>query len=296
MVDPRFYISHYSDRPMIEMYNNSTFAYFQNYYFDKAASVLEWELPDNWDIDYFKICLYWFGYIAIINSPKYGIIPQRCTIDGFDIWRKPAFATVSNEFINNRYKIGKDCLILKLRPNFRSILDIVDFYAARATRAAMALDINLENAVTAPVIGAESKAQAETIKKAYDKVQSGTMAIIDSSDGNKLANGKGFSTFMPDMKNYFISKELLEIIKEINILFDTEIGIPHANMTKKERLVVDEVNTNKVETYSQLNLWLDSLKECLKSINKMFNLNIKVKVREFAGEEVNINANDNIVE
>ena len=64
-------------------------------------------------------------------------------------------------------------------------------------------------------------------------------------------------------------------------LFDSEIGIPNVNQSKKERMVVDEVNANNVDTYTKALLWLDELKKGCNKTNKLFGTNISVKLRNF---------------
>ena len=53
-------------------------------------------------------------------------------------------------------------------------------------------------------------------------------------------------------------------------MFDTDIGIPNSNTDKKERLIVDEVNSNNEETLSKCSLWLDHCKKGCDKINQMF--------------------------
>ena len=62
-------------------------------------------------------------------------------------------------------------------------------------------------------------------------------------------------------------------------MFCTDIGIPNSNTEKRERLVVEEVNANNVETRTRCELWLESLKESARKTNDMFGLDISVNWR-----------------
>lgn len=68
-------------------------------------------------------------------------------------------------------------------------------------------------------------------------------------------------------------------MRKIVSMFDTEIGIPNANTDKRERLNLDEVNSNNVETSTLCELWLDKIREGLNVANAMFNLSISVDWR-----------------
>ena len=60
--------------------------------------------------------------------------------------------------------------------------------------------------------------------------------------------------FSSDLKGNFITNELLTALKTIKALFDTEVGIPNTNTSKKERMLTDEVNSNNVETAAKASL------------------------------------------
>ena len=79
----------------------------------------------------------------------------------------------------------------------------------------------------------------------------------------------------------------------------TIIGIPTANTEKKERLIVDEVNSNNVETSVDWDRCLEELQITCKKTREMFGLRegeLSVTWRDIAtperatGEEVEENA------
>ena len=62
-------------------------------------------------------------------------------------------------------------------------------------------------------------------------------------------------------------------------LFDTEIGIPNSNTNKRERLIVDEVNSNNVETATKCELWLEDLQKTCAKTTDLFGIDISVDWR-----------------
>ena len=43
-------------------------AYFRKYLLQKALSVFKWNIPDEWDKDYFLYTLYCMGFISVFYS------------------------------------------------------------------------------------------------------------------------------------------------------------------------------------------------------------------------------------
>lgn len=68
-------------------------------------------------------------------------------------------------------------------------------------------------------------------------------------------------------------------MRKIEQMFATDIGIPNANTDKKERMIVDEVNSNNFETQSRCDMWLMSMQKEFEKANKMFGLNLSVDWR-----------------
>ena len=75
-------------------------------------------------------------------------------------------------------------------------------------------------------------------------------------------------------------------------MFCTEVGIPNANIDKKERLITDEVNANNVETSSRCEMWLEEIRKGLTKANEKYNAKAydEIKVRVFKGEKDTIKA------
>ena len=64
----------------IHTQNTQLAAYFRRYLLQKAISVFDWTLPDNWNRDFFLYVLYCWGVVAVIKTDKFGVIPQGCAL------------------------------------------------------------------------------------------------------------------------------------------------------------------------------------------------------------------------
>lgn len=262
--------------------DNVTSLYFMNYLFQRVLAVFDFDLPEYWDKNYFLYVLFFEGYIGIVKGGVYGDwIPQLCTLYGHDIYLRPTELIVNNpyaaELQNKRFKIGSDAEIIKVQPNYHSIYDIVSLYSDMLSESLSGISTNLTNSKFAYIFGAKNKASAEALKKMYDQVTAGNPAVFMDKklfDDNGNLNVQLFQ--QADVYN--MGDRLADFRKILN-MFDTEIGIPSVNYEKKERMVVDEVNANNVETESLSDIWLETLSGSIEKVNKLTGLELKVTKR-----------------
>lgn len=278
----------------VHLADNITASYFARYLLEKAISVFKWDnLPKTWNRDYFLYVLYILGYIAVIDTDKYGVIPQRGTLGGYDVFYAPAFITIANPLLpTKQYNIVNDaeCTLIKLQGNYNGIWDMVSYYAGKMALAAESIDMNLINSKTAKIFFSKDKAAAETMKKMYDRIASGNPAVVTDKE---LLDDEGHLTwawFSDNLKNNYITSDLLIDIRKLENEFCTDLGIPNTNTDKRERLTTDEVNANNTETYTRAELWLERLKDGVERTNSKYNLNITVDWRDKPNERNVINS------
>lgn len=257
--------------------------YFTKYLLQKAMSVFEWDLPETWNKDYFLYVLYCWGYVAVVNTDKFGVIPQGCGLKGYDVFYAPTHAVIANPLLSGilEPRIGTQCELLKLQPDFSGILDLVGHYAEQMALASQSVSVNLLNSKLSYVFTAKTKALAESLKKMYDQIASGEPAVVIDSRIKNAADGEEtWKAFEQNVGGNYIVTNLLADLRKIEAMFDTEIGIPNANTDKRERLIQDEVNANNIETYSKCAMWLENLQDACKRVNDMFGLSLSVRWRE----------------
>ena len=88
---------------------------------------------------------------------------------------------------------------------------------------------------------------------------------------------------MQNVRNVYVTSDILNDMQTLENQFNTAVGIPNANTSKRERLITDEVNANNVDTAAKISLWLETMDRDIKRVNDMFGLNLGVKYR-FANE------------
>ena len=262
--------------------NTALVEYYTRYLFQKVISVFEFEgLPEEWADNYFKYVLFGYGVIAVIYTDKYGVICQDCGLSGFDVFYQPTRCIIANPHLPGlkEFKIHENCEIIKLQPDYGSVMDLVTTYADLMALALETTGANLLNSKLSYVFFAKNKTADESFKKLYDKVASGEpMAVIDKNllmeDGTPA-----WQIFTQNVGQNYITDRLLNDMKTLEDQFNTVIGVPNANTQKRERMITDEVNANNVDTQCRVNLWLETMNKDISQVNKMFGTDIKVKYR-----------------
>lgn len=267
--------------------------YFARYLLQKTISVFKWDMPKTWSRNYLLYTLYCWGYVAVINTDKFGVIPQQCTLGGFDVFYQPKFATVANPLLRGILNpvIGKQCELLRLQPDYGGVMDIVNFYADMLALSAETASTNLLNSKLAYVFASDGKAGAESFKKLYDQIASGEPAAYIDKNLYRDDGTPTWNFFNQNLKETYIAGDILNDMRLWEMKFDNEIGIPTTNTTKKERLITDEANSAIEESRTKAQLWLNELQESCRKINNMFGIRLWVDWREDNARDALIDGN-----
>lgn len=262
----------------VKSYNNKTFAYWERSLFQRACSVISFEVPEEWNgpvKDFFYYCLFKFGYIAIFNHNKFGLSFQPCSLRGQDFYYQPTNALISNPALNESLdlKIGKNCELLKLTPDYIGIWDVIEYYAEKLSNLDNAINMSIINSKFAYILGARDKAGAEALKKVLDKVNRGEPAVI--MDVKLLNNKEDKDTpfqFLErtNIKNGYLTTDMLNDFRTLIADFDKEIGIPSINYEKKERLNEREAMTHIDDGTARSEVWLNTLTTSIENIKKLY--------------------------
>lgn len=248
--------------------------------------------PKGWSNDFFMLCLWAFGFVAVFDTNRDdlmkfgdgGILFQPCTVSGFDFYYQPDKCMVSNPKYTKEFTIGKDAELLKLTPDFNGVFDIIDYYATKLAELSKGIDVGIINTKMPVILTASNEAQAETLKKIYDKIQSGESLIVwkDSDIGDEIIPVKEpYEVWNQDFKQTYIVHNLLEDMQLILDSFYTEIGLPVA-IEKKERMITSEADFASAQSQARISCWVNTLRESFEKINEHFGLNLEV---EYAAQE-----------
>lgn len=259
----------------------------------KIDSCLEFKnLPKDWSQDFFLLCLWARGYVAVFESARFGdketgIAFQPCTLGGpLDFYYNPTKAIVSNPLYQKELTIHQDCEILKLTPDFNGCWDIIDHYATQLAELTKGINVGLINAKMPVVITADSLAESEKLKKVYDKVQAGESLVVWKEDTNHfdkeiIPRSNPFEdAFLNDFQKTYIVGELLENLETIMDEFYMEIGLPVRNFDGKAHMLNAEADMSSAQAQSRVSCWVNTLNESLELINNHFGTSMEVEKYE----------------
>lgn len=271
-------------------YDSETFFFFWRSLYQRLASKFKWTVPDHWDKEVYEFTLYSLGFVGVFDTNKYaktpnqryGIIPAPSTVSGIGVQMQPTKIRTANPHFFMPYSetIYEGAGLIKLTPDYRGILDIVDFYAKELATLWSSIDQSIINARFAYIIAANSEAAAATLKAIFDARNSGKPLMV--YDKNKLKKKQPVDKTLPienqdpfevlDLKvgQNYITDKLLADYRRILVQFDTEIGIPNNPYEKGERLVTNEVESNSAETVARFTYWMECLNRSLKRTYEVF--------------------------
>lgn len=272
--------------------------YFKRYLLQKAIAVFKWKMPKQWAQNYFLYVLYCWGYVAIVYTDKFGVIPQGCSLKGYNVMYQPTHAVIANPLLSGivEPQIDTQCTLIRLQPDYGSIMDKVNFYADVMALSAETVGTNLFNSKLAYVFAATSKRDAESFKKLYDQIASGEPAAVISKDLFNEDGSPNWLMFNQDLKNSYIVSEIMDDMRKWELKFMTDLGIPNSNTEKKERLIEAEVESNDVEVKLWADQALDSLKDGCEKARNMFGIELSVdwRFREEVEDESNSGSNRDV--
>ena len=259
---------------------NTSNLYYKDYLLKMVLSRFEFGgLPSFWEPDYFLEHIFLDGKICITDTAA-GVLPLKCGVAGIGIFDQPTECIIANVVLGSmRRTIDVDCVLIKLQYDYTGIGWMINRYATLLAMCDSGIAVNLMNTKAAYVFKASSKAQAETIKKMYDDITMGKPAVFVGENG--ALNQE--NVYNLPVKDNFVADDLQILKRKIINEFLTNLGINNTNLDKRERLTNDEVNANNDEVLANIQHWYDNLKEGIDKANKMFNLNLTIKVRDFGG-------------
>lgn len=281
----------------VKAYNNKTFAYWQRSLYHRACSILQFEVPTEWDgsvKNFFYYSLFKYGYVAIFDNKQFGMSFQPCTVSGFDFYYQPTKAIITNPALKKSLdlKIGSECELLMMTPDYMGVFDTISYYAEKLSNLDNAINMSIINNKFAFVLAAKNKAAAEALKKIFDKINRGEPAVfVDKALMNDPQSKDTPFQFLErsNLKQSYLTTDQLNDFATIISNFDSEIGIKSMNYQKKERMNIAEATSNAFDSQARSYTWYECLNSSINQIKKLYpDINLSVKLRYLEeGEDEN---------
>lgn len=260
---------------------DSTTNYFERYFAQKAASVLDLDIPKEWDKDFFLYCLIMFGYVVVTDTDKFGIVPQAAAVNGIGLYYQPTRFTVQNSLVQKSGVLGVDGVLIRMTPDYMGIYDMIHQYAYKMALIYSAIDQSLINSRLAWAVAAKNKNAAQTLKAAFDKISRGEAGVI--IDKKILMNEEDDSPivelFNHNPQDNYITDMLLRDAQTLETRFNREVGIPDITENKGERLTAQEAAEANSGANAKVTLWVQNINESFDQLADLYGIRCSAKVR-----------------
>lgn len=269
--------------------NNASYIQYYDRLTELSISMFEWRnLPDTVDPRFLELTLFANGMAVFFKDEVEDYLALQCAISGpLNVYRIPirrrAYAVNGyNRELNDTNSV----IIYNNMLHKNSMLD-VRMFARELYNLDRAISVNA-NAQKTPILIRCDENQRLTLENLYMDYDGNKPVIY----GDKGLNPNALSVLKTDAPYVADKLYTLKTQKWNEAL--TYLGISNVNITKRERLITDEVTRNQGGTIASRYSRLQSRRMACEQINKMFGLNIQCDYREDFQELVDTEESDTI--
>ena len=268
--------------------NNAAYIQYYDRLTELSISMFEWRnLPDTVDPRFLELTLFSNG-MAVFFKEEDDYLALQCAISGpLDVYRIPVRrrAYAVNGF--NRELDNKNSVIIYNNMLHKNSMLDVRMFARDLYNLDRAISVNA-NAQKTPILircAENERLSLENVYMNYD----GNKPVIFA---DKQLNPNALTVLKTDAPYVADKLYTLKTQKWNEAL--TYLGISNVNITKRERLITDEVTRNQGGTIASRYSRLESRRQACKQINEMFGLEIQCDYREDYQEIADAEDSDSI--
>lgn len=264
---------------------------YLRYFKELAMSMFEWKnVPPEIDVKFIENELINNGKVAFFYDDiieKY--IVSKFSEEGvLDLYNNPQKIHVYSD--NNGYSrtLNKDEFVV-IYNNALKNAELGDLLieSQRIQKCETAIDINIESQKM-PILIKCAENQRMTLKNLIEQHEAGATVIL-ANDKLELDD----QVQILNLKSEYIADRIQTLKSQLWNESLTKMGIENVDNIKKERMITDEVNQNNGKTIASRFSKLNERKNACKKINEKFGLNMQCEFREFQGENVWQNTQQN---
>lgn len=298
-------------RRLAEYENNRQWQDLFNRLVSIVVNIYEWEnLPETCDPYFMEMMLLWRGTCCIINdTDKGGFLSLPCTASSQrnlyyenSFWRATSLGytkkfmalTKWNKDIISKITLGfdkdttiKGCVCHDNIMNY-PMIETVEIYTDKLADTMRAIDVKAKQLKLGSLIETDEDSKL-AIQNAVNAIDTNLLAVYARRDITKaIRESKSFTTGSTP-------QELTSLWDNYNNLmsaFLTAFGINNLNTAdKKERLIVDEVNSNNDQIQLNAAYRLDQRLHFCENFNAVFGTNISCRIRHDFTESMTTEGN-----
>ena len=255
--------------------NNDAYLYYYNRLKDLAISRFKWnDIPHTMDARFLELALYEQGFAVGFEDEVMGILGLQVIIGGqLTVYNEPIQRTA---YANNGYQktlSPKDSVICWNNRLRQPSHQVINYYAYKLYELDRTIDVNIR-AQRTPVLVKATENQRLSMKNLYAQYD-GFEPFIFGTDNLDINNIQAIKTDAP-----FVADKIQTQKEKIFNECLTYLGIANVSVSKKERLISDEVERGMGGTYASRNSALSMRQDFCNKMNDMFGLNMSVEFNE----------------
>ena len=259
---------------LTDLLNNLTFKVLYDKFELLACSLFEWEgLPDGIEPKHIERYLFKYGKAIFFKDNGMSYMCLQAHDGGQYNVNGDPLKYLATGFNYNKYYNADDCVIIENNLFRIPTDDIVMFYVNKLTEAERTMDVNVKSVKTPFIIACDDK-DVLTFKRIFQQIDGNTPVIY----ADRGLNMESLDVLKTDSK--FLGNDLMDYKKSVENELLTFLGLNNLAVDKKERVNVDEANSNNELTESFADMQLKARQKSCEKINEMYGLNISVKRRE----------------
>lgn len=255
--------------------NDLTYWQYFNRLWELSISQFEYKgLPDTVDPRYIELMLFESAGVVYFKDEVIGDLCLNCIPQGrFDVYGNPIIRRAYSRYNNYSRMLDASNSVIIWNNYLRtpSMLD-VEMFALRLYNLDRIIDVNA-NAQKTPVLVQGTEKQRLTLLNLYKEFD-GNAPVIFGDTNLDLNALKVLQTEAP-----FVADKIYQLKTEIWNEALTYLGIPNVAISKKERMITDEVARGQGGTVASKFARLEARKEGFDKVNKMFGTDISVDFR-----------------
>lgn len=269
--------------------NNASYIQYYDRLTELSISMFEWRnLPDSIDPRFLELTLFANGMAVFFKDEVEDYLALQCAISGpLNVYRIPIRRRAYAVNGYNRELDDKNSVIIYNNMLHKNSMLDVRMFARELYNLDRAISVNA-NAQKTPILIRCDENQRLTLENLYMDYDGNKPVIY----GDKGLNPNALSVLKTDAPYVADKLYTLKTQKWNEAL--TYLGISNVNITKRERLITDEVTRNQGGTIASRYSRLQSRRMACEQINKMFDLNIQCDYREDYQEIVDAEDSDSI--
>lgn len=270
--------------------NNATYQQYYMRLMELSIAMFEWQnVPDEIDIRFLELILFSEGKAVFFKDEVLDeYLALQFTVNGrLNFYHIPIRRRA---FAINGYQRELDesnsVIIYNNMLHTPSKLD-VEMMSRRLYDLDRAIDVNAKAQKT-PVLIQATDSQRLTMKNLYKQYEGNEPFIF----GNKALDIDGLKVLKTDAP--YVADKLYDLKTKYWNEALTYLGISNTNITKKERMITDEVTRNMGGVIASRYSRLESRRKACEEINRLFGLDMWVDFREDLEPEAYDDASDTV--